>query len=616
MGISDGVSSLVQMCIVKVAQNMNVLERKISDLPALLLKELLPHLNIYYLDRIESVAFTKGISTSSLWASIWRDLDQTWRCRSKSGLSGQDWKQRCLERLFHMVLFTPFRHPCVSKLNDSSVLSMTAEHVKVLSLHGSSRSICRLASGELRSILTALEKGVRSLKLLDANSLLKHGRKNVMFVLHRLLDHGSVREVVLRRSPHPSVLIWIASRCRGPTAETSRTEYLCQADSDVDLKYNTVQGEPAAKRSRPSLSLEMEENPELLCSTFLSLDGTPERCPEGQIDSLDFEVSSCQILTRVSHVLPSWLRLHTLHLHTDWLLTEEEMSVLVESLRLLFLKPGCSLTDLRMSHVCSHTSMISILKACPTLQSLSLDIWPPLDNGMGRTQPVFTPNKELCLEKLTVKSSDMPTTVESFLTVLKWAPKLSSLHITGVRNARSLLQMLSESNPILKILHLEDINLADCHPEILRLLEKPLLEDLSFKDCRLLDKCTVKKDFMVPFVNALKRISSLQKLTLAHNRLATSTIETAELFSGSCPSKITHLDLSSNFILPAELLEFAQLVETYRPNQRLTLDLRFNPLDRDAEVKVQAVKKLLPYCNILTDDWDSRSTMADHVSVM
>ncbi|KAL0190283.1 hypothetical protein M9458_012981, partial [Cirrhinus mrigala] len=72
----------------------------------------------------------------------------------------------------------------------------------------------------------------------------------------------------------------------------------------------------------------------------------------------------------------------------------------------------------------------------------------------------------------------------------------------------------------------------------------------------------------------------------------------------------------SNFILPAELLEFAQRLETYKPVQRLTLDLRFNPLDRDPEVKSQALRKLILYCNILTDDWDSRSTMADHISVM
>lgn len=76
------------------------------------------------------------------------------------------------------------------------------------------------------------------------------------------------------------------------------------------------------------------------------------------------------------------------------------------------------------------------------------------------------------------------------------------------------------------------------------------------------------------------------------------------------------LSNSSNFILPAELLEFAQLLETYRPVQRLMLDLQFNPLDRDLEVKGQVLRKLLPYCNILTDDWDSRLTMADHISVM
>lgn len=46
-----------------------------------------------------------------------------------------------------------------------------------------------------------------------------------------------------------------------------------------------------------------------------------------------------------------------------------------------------------------------------------------------------------------------------------------------------------------------------------------LISELSLKDCRLLDKCTVKKDFLVPFVEALKGISSLQSLMLAQNRL-------------------------------------------------------------------------------------------------
>ncbi|KAL1273367.1 hypothetical protein QQF64_029229 [Cirrhinus molitorella] len=618
MGTSDG-SSLVQMCIVKVAQNMCVLEKKVSNLPVSLLKDLLPHLNIYYLERIETAAATKGISTSAIWAAIWRDLDQTWRWRLKSALPNQDWKQRCLERLFHMVLFTQVRRggSYLSDLSDSSILSMTVKHVRVLSLHTSTKNICRLASRELRPILSSLEKGVTSLKLLDVKSLFKQGRKYVVFVLHRLLDHGSVREVVLRRNPDSSFLSWLTSRRRGHQLKVSTAPEMAHADGhrsavdDLDSSCSAELEEPAAKRQ----ALDVEENPEVLCSEFSSSSGPAERCPEGQIHSFDFEVSKCEILTTVSHILPTWLCLRTLHLHSDWLISEQEMSVLVESLRRLFLNPSCSLTDLSISHVSGHTHLMNMLRSCPTLQSLCLEICPPADRNTMRRHSRFPENKELCLEKLTVRSTG-PMTVACFLPVLTSAPKLSSLHFTGIHLSQQFFHTLSGSNPSLKVLKLEDINLSDYHQEILQFLERSVLEELSFRDCRLLDKCAIKKDFLLPFVETLKGISSLRTLRLAQNRLATSAIEMAELFSGCHPSKITKLDLSSNFIHPAELLEFAQLLETHKPVQRLTLDLQFNPLDRDPEVKGQALRKLIPYCIIQTDDWNSRSTMADHVSVM
>ncbi|XP_016339361.1 leucine-rich repeat-containing protein 41 [Sinocyclocheilus anshuiensis] len=613
MGLSDG-SSLVQMCIVKVAQNMDVLETKVSILPVSLLKDLLPHLNIYYLDRIEAAAATKGISSSVIWAGIWRDLDQTWRWRLKSALPDQDWKQRCLERLFHMVLFTQVRRrgSYLSDLSDSSILSMTVKHVRVLSLHTSTRNICRLASGDLRPILSSLETRVTSLKLLDVKSLFKHGRKYVLFILHRLLDHGSVREVVLRRNPDSSFLSWLMSRRRGPQLTVSTApETSHAAGIDFNSKCRAELEEPAAKR----LVLDVEGNPEVLCAEVSSSSSSADRCPEGQIHALDLEVSKREIMSTVSRILPTWLCLHMLHLHSDWLISEQEMSVLVESLRQLFLDPGCSLTALSVSHVSGHTHLMSVLRACPTLQSLCLEICPPADTNACRPQPRVTENRELCLEKLTVRSTG-PMTVACFLPVLTSAPKLNSLHFTGTHLSQQFFHTLTGSNPSLKVLKLEDINLSDCHQDILQFLERSVLEELSFRDCRLLDKCAVKKDFLLPFVEALKGISSLRTLMLAQNRLATSAIEMAELFSGCRPSKITKLDLSSNFILPAELLAFAQLLETYRPVQRLTLDLRFNPLDRDPEVKGQALRKLIPYCNILTDDWDSRSTMADHISVM
>lgn len=50
---------------------------------------------------------------------------------------------------------------------------------------------------------------------------------------------------------------------------------------------------------------------------------------------------------------------------------------------------------------------------------------------------------ELCLEKLVVKSADVPMTLDNFVTVLKWAPKLRHLQVTGFRHAKQLLQTLS-----------------------------------------------------------------------------------------------------------------------------------------------------------------------------
>ncbi|RXN39240.1 leucine-rich repeat-containing 41 [Labeo rohita] len=220
-----------------------------------------------------------------------------------------------------MVLFTQVRRggSYLSNLSDSSILSMTVKHVQVLSLHTSTKNICSLASGDLRPILSSLEKGVTSLKLLDVKSLFKHGRKYVLFVLHRLLDHGSVREVVLRRNPDSSFLSWLTSRRRGhqltvsAAPETPHTDGHCSVVDDLDSRCSGELEEPAAKR----LALDMEENPEVLCSEFSSANSPADHCPEGQIHSLDFEVSKCQILNTVSHILPTWLCLRKLHLHSD-----------------------------------------------------------------------------------------------------------------------------------------------------------------------------------------------------------------------------------------------------------------------------------------------------------
>lgn len=162
----------------------------------------------------------------------------------------------------------------------------------------------------------------------------------------------------------------------------------------------------------------------------------------------------------------------------------------------------------------------------------------------------------------------------------------------------------------------------------------------------------------------LCQYSYYSKLQRCFCPTAKSVKDLAELFSGNCPSRILKLDLrygrveallqfalktspnlqlyigkclffgfpinanviwcifvpSSNYILPADLLEFSTLLNSHKrshhPTARLTLDLRLNPLDRDQDVKEKALRTLIPFCHILTDNWDSRTTMADHVSVM
>ncbi|XP_053353788.1 leucine-rich repeat-containing protein 41 [Clarias gariepinus] len=582
--------TLVQMCISKVAQHMDLLEAQAGDLPASLLKDLIPHLNMYYLHRIEKAAHLKGVSCSSAWAAKWKDLNRTWRWRLKFlQPEKEDWKQMCLESYFHTVLFRRSQtqsSTCHFDMTDSAILSVSAKYVRVLSLF-TVHDVRKLASEELRPILTTLEKEVETLRLLDAKVMLRHRKSDILFVLHRLLDHSSVKKLVLKRTPDLDAFRWIMSRCKGS---------------------DWIDEGPAASK-RPRLHLLMDET---VYNKFCASCSANGMCPEGQIHSVDLEVYS---LTAMSRLLPSWLGLRSLHLSTTQLVCEKEVIDLVESLRKLFLNPHCSLKDLSLGSMCTRDHLASLLMSCPTLQTLSLEISLPWD--CSTTQSVhFTPNMRLSLEKLTLKAVENQTTVECLPAVLQHTPNLSSLHITGIRQAPSLLHALPNSTPSLKVLILEDINLADSHDEIIYLLENSILEELSLEDCRLLEKCTERKDFLVPFVASAKKLSSLRSLSLSQNRLASSVTEIADLFLGEHLANIIKLDLSSNFILPADLLEFSRRIEAYHPIRRFTLDLRFNPLNRDPEVKGQALRMLLPFCDVLTDEWDFRSVMVDHVSVM
>ncbi|KAG7488161.1 hypothetical protein MATL_G00032110 [Megalops atlanticus] len=674
------VTTLRRICIEVVNEHMADLETQVWDLPASLIKDILPHLNIFYLERIESAARCKGVSTSIVWAALWKDVVKAWRCRSRTMTSADEWRQKCLERLFHMALFGHIKldRYYLSNLSRFSVLSLTAKHVQVLTLFGSAREICKLASDELRPVLATLEKHVRCIKLQDTSSLFKHGRAVMLYIFHRLLDHGSVRDLILTRSPDPRLLNWILQRtsrhqctvplpdhqhffkigerkipcmhattvsidgrCPGSEPQTSAAISVgcsCRAvDTDMcrtpfkrprlDAEGKVGEDETTA-RSLPSQSLPWQGmDSECLLPPFdPSCNLEEEVCPEGEIHSLVLEIFKDEISRVVSPLLPSWLCLRSLHFHSEWAIEEADMLEMVEALRLLFENPACSLTDLSIGSVSSvmpvGTLLLHLLTACLTLRSLSLEVSSPLPQVKRQLDPPTQSAVEAAfsLERLSVKFPQESVNLESFGLVLRNAPSLTSLHLIGLhcggQKLGQLLYLLSESSPDLKTLSLDDVNLANSHSEVIHLLNNSKLEDVCFKDCRLLEKCRVKEDFLGPFVTALKRLSSLHSLTLSQNRLANSVITLADLFSGNSPSRIKKLDISSNYILPMGLLEFGRLLENNPPPPGLTVDVRFNPLDRDPSVTEQALQKLRPLCCVFTDNWNSRTTMADHISVM
>lgn len=664
------VAALREICIKEVNEHMPVLEKQVWDLPASLIKEILPHLNIFYLERIEPAAKCKGVSTGVIWAALWKDLVKAWHCRSRTTISADEWRQKCLERLFHLTLSGHIRldRHYLSNLSCSSILSLTAKHVQVLSIIGSAREICKLASDELRPVLATLENNVRCIKLQDTSALFKPGHAIMLYIFHRLLDHGSVRDLVLTRSPDTRLLTWILQKdsrnqCSMPQADTKRFKTTCMHGESASsvLPEREISGATLIRRGsramdndacltpfkRPRLDVGQmagaaETSTGCLPSQSFSWQPTDsetlfipfnpscnlngEICPEGQIHSLVLEVFKDSISRTVSPLLPSCVCLRSLHFHSEWAIEEADVLGVADALKLLSENPACSLTDLSIGSVSSTlpvgTLLLHLLTACPTLKSLSLEASPVFHQANGHVTPAPQPAVDtgFSLERLSLRFPQVCENLENLTLVLRHASSLTSLHLIGIHNGGpklgTLLQSLPELNPNLKALSLDDVNLANCHNEVLSLLNNSKLEDVQFKDCRLLEKCKGKEDFLVPFVTALKGLSSLRSLTLSQNRLAHAVIVLGDLFSGDSPSKIQKLDLSSNYISPRGLLEFGRLLEDNPPPPGLTIDLRCNPLDRDPQVTEQALLKLRPLCRLFTDNWDSRTTMADYVSVM
>ncbi|XP_039984996.1 uncharacterized protein lrrc41 isoform X2 [Xiphias gladius] len=645
---------LKEICFHAVREHFTALGIKaVLDLPTPLITDLLPHLTVCQLDELQPELNQRGVSTYSGWAGILQDM-----CGPNNAVdfhTEEEAKHEVMRMLFTLVFYgftNPFVKRNITNLNTPSFLWAAAKCIKhfllITSLHKPLQSL----TAEQRPLLNILEKRIRSVGVSQSIDLSKRKTQTALYVLHRLLDHGVAKKLVVHVQC-PIVLAWLLhgrgsqyvnpelkilmhskkENCISQAVSASADRASCSPGLDTRVSEHKDDQVIPCKRSKlDSVSVKEESgkanftlDPKALCRTFTSCEGpSAEACPSGQIDCLEIRQCGSDSLRVLNSALPTFFCLRSLTLHSFSTLMDSDVLGLARALKQLSESSRSSLTDLNIG-VLPYTKLSEILlDASPKVTSLHVEIqtvmWGPHFSPY-HPRTAESDMSELPLEKLTVKVAELQTDLHFITSVLRRSPHLTSLHIAGMRlptgsSISQLLTTLSESNHCLRSLNLEDMKLSDCLPEILNLLRDCKLEELWCNDCRLLEKWSDKEGSLQQLVAALKTVPSLHTLSLAQNRLAKNVCVLAELFSGSSPSSVKRLDISSNFIQPTELLEFAERLRTHPPPHRLTLDLRKNPGDRDPDTWNTALKRLRPYCVLLVEGWKSTDTMVDHISNM
>ncbi|XP_037625207.1 leucine-rich repeat-containing protein 41 isoform X1 [Sebastes umbrosus] len=634
---------LKEICFQAVSRHHAALgSEAVLDLPTPLIKDLLPHLTVCQLDELQPNLNQRGISTLSEWIGVLQDI-----CGPNHVIdfhTEEEAKNEVMRNLFTLVFYgfsNSFVNRNITNLNTPSFLWAAAKCIKQFFLTMPVESLIT----ERRPLLNLLEKRIVSVTVTQR---IDPSKRTALYVLHRLLDHGVAKKLVVH-AQCPKMLSWILHG-RGSQYENPELKKLlhskkascisetfsavgagCSSDLDDEVT-------PCKRSKLDSVSVEEEASgkanstvdPQVLCQTFTPCDGpSAGACPSGQIESLEIRQCRPNSFSVLTAALPTFFCLRSLTLHSFSILLDKMVLRLARALKQLSESSCSSLTELSISVLPYIRLMEVLLDASPNVTSLHVDIetvtWGPLFSPhhlrTAESDDMSEKKAELPLEKLVVKVAELQTDLSYVTSVLTRSPRLTSLHLAGMRlptgsSQSQLLTTLSESNALLRSLTLEDMQLSDCLPEILNLLRDCKLEELRLNDCRLLEKWSDKEESLQQLVAALKTLPSLHTLSLSQNRLVKNVCVLAELFSGSSPSSVKRLDISSNFIQPADLMEFAERLRTHHPPHRLTLDLRKNPGDRDPDTWNAALKRLRPFCVLLIEGWNSTDTMADHISNM
>ncbi|KAJ0065579.1 hypothetical protein NL108_013481, partial [Boleophthalmus pectinirostris] len=305
-----------------------------------------------------------------------------------------------------------------------------------------------------------------------------------LLVLHRLLDHGQARRVVLQ-ARCPITLAWILH------GRSSQTQHM------PEKKTHTF-----ALCWGPRKSSHEDQEPHLcICLSLLFL---------------------CTALFSQSAVV-------------------ELSRALQEQSR-----AGGGVTQLSISTLPCPSLLEQLLEACPRLLSFSVEVHSIVGPSGARGLSTVCA-AEFPLQKLSVSLNQQLFPRLLLPSLLQCCPQLCSLHVCGLRlqtgaSYGQLITSLTECCGGLRCLSLEDVNLSDCLEHILLLLRHCQLHELCLKDCRLMEKWNNKEDSLQRLITALAAHNTLQSLSLAHNRIARHVPVLAQLFSAP-RSVLQRLDL-------------------------------------------------------------------------
>lgn len=256
-------------------------------------------------------------------------------------------KHEVMRMLFTLVFYgftNNFIQRNMANLNTPSFLWAAAKCVKHFVLIASSHKPLQSLTAEQQPLLSLLEKHVGSVGVSQPIDILKSKSQAALYVLHRLLDHGMAKEIVLHVQC-PIVLAWLLHgrgsqyvnpeldnllnnkklSCNSQTASASAHSESCSSSPGTRASEDQ-DGEviPCKRLKLDFVSVKKESgkanftvDPQVLCQTFPACDGpSAEVCPWGQICCLEIRQCGADSLRVLTAALPTFFCLRSLTLHS------------------------------------------------------------------------------------------------------------------------------------------------------------------------------------------------------------------------------------------------------------------------------------------------------------